>query len=57
MENVKVGSTVTQYALKPRSAINVSKISTLQGNLALALASPTGTVRVEALYLGNHLLE
>ena len=56
MENVKVGSTVTQYALKPRSAINVSKISTLQGNLALALASPTGTVRVEAPIPGKSLV-
>ena len=56
MENVKVGSTVTQYAVKPRSVTNISKISSLQGNLALALASPTGSVRIEAPIPGKSLI-
>ena len=56
MENVKVGSSVTQYALRPRSVTNVAKIATLQSNLALALASPTGTVRIEAPIPGKSLI-
>jgi len=56
MENVKVGSSVTQYALRPKSVTNVAKIVTLQSNLALALASPTGTVRIEAPIPGKSLI-
>ncbi len=56
MENVKVGSSVTQYAVRPRSVTNISKISSLQGNLALALASPTGSVRIEAPIPGKSLI-
>ncbi|MFZ2663900.1 MAG: DNA translocase FtsK 4TM domain-containing protein [Patescibacteria group bacterium] len=56
MDNVKVGSSVTQYAVKPRSVTNISKISSLQGNLALALASPTGSVRIEAPIPGKSLI-
>lgn len=55
-ENVKVGSSVTQYAVKPKSVTNISKISNLQGNLALALASPTGSVRIEAPIPGKSLI-
>jgi len=55
-ENVKVGSSVTQYAVRPRSVTNISKISSLQGNLALALASPTGSVRIEAPIPGKSLI-
>ncbi len=46
--STKVGSSVTQYALRTKSVTKVSKIASLQENLALALASPTGSVRVEA---------
>jgi len=56
MENVKVGSSVTQYAVKPKSVTNIAKISSLQGNLALALASPTGDVRIEAPIPGKSLI-
>ena len=56
MENVKVGSSVTQYALRPKSVTNIAKIATLQGNIALALASPTGTVRIEAPIPGKSLI-
>ncbi len=55
-ENVKVGSSVTQYAAKPKSVTNIAKISSLQGNLALALASPTGSVRIEAPIPGKSLI-
>jgi S-DNA-T family DNA segregation ATPase FtsK/SpoIIIE len=55
-EDVKVGSSVTQYAVRPRSVTNISKISSLQGNLALALASPTGSVRIEAPIPGKSLI-
>ena len=48
VSDVKVGSSVTQYVLKPRSVTKISRISSLQDNLALALASPTGSVRIEA---------
>lgn len=51
--NVEMGSpnfgpTVTQYTLQASSGTKVAKIASLQNDLALALASPTGTVRVEA---------
>ena len=46
--DVKVGSSVTQYVVKPKSVTKISRISSLQDNLALALASPTGSVRMEA---------
>jgi len=46
--NTKVGPSVTRYALKTKSVTKVSKIASLHENLALALASPNGSVRVEA---------
>ncbi|GIW69483.1 MAG: hypothetical protein KatS3mg101_0230 [Patescibacteria group bacterium] len=46
--STKVGPSVTRYALRPKSVTKVSKIASLHENLALALASPTGSVRVEA---------
>lgn len=46
--DVKVGSSVTQYVVVPKSVTKISRISSLQDNLALALASPTGSVRIEA---------
>lgn len=46
--DIKVGSSVTQYSLQPKSVTKVSKIASLHENLALALASPTGSVRIEA---------
>ncbi len=42
------GPSVTQYVIDTSSGTKVSKIVNLQSDLALALASPTGTVRVEA---------
>ncbi len=48
ISSTKIGPSVTRYALKTKSVTKVSKISSLHENLALALASPTGSVRVEA---------
>ncbi len=43
-----VGSSVTQYSLLTKSVTKVSKIASLHEDLAMALASPTGSVRIEA---------
>jgi len=56
IEDIKVGSSVTQFSLRPRSVTKVSKISSLQENLAMALASPNGTVRIEAPIPGKSLI-
>lgn len=42
------GPAVTQYVIDSSSGTKISKIVNLQYDLALALASPTGTVRIEA---------
>lgn len=46
--STKIGPSVTQYALRTKSVTKVSKIASLHEDLAMALASPTGSVRVEA---------
>jgi len=46
--DVMVGPTVTQYALNIALGTKVSRISNLKTDLALALAAPTGAVRIEA---------
>ncbi len=46
MEGVDVGPTVAQYALRPPSGVNLSKISALDRNLALALEAQQ--IRIEA---------
>ncbi len=46
--DVRTGPTVTQYALNIALGTKVSRISNLKTDLALALAAPTGTVRIEA---------
>jgi len=45
---VNLGPAVTQYALEIPLGTKISKITALQNDLALALATPTGTVRIEA---------
>ncbi|MBN1162231.1 DNA translocase FtsK 4TM domain-containing protein [Patescibacteria group bacterium] len=54
--DVKAGPTVTQYQLKPKSGTKVSKIANLHNDLAMALASKTGTVRIEAPIPGKSLI-
>ncbi|OGC46352.1 hypothetical protein A2V49_03595, partial [candidate division WWE3 bacterium RBG_19FT_COMBO_34_6] len=44
----QIGPTFTKYMLESPPGVRVAKISNLQGDLALALASPTGAVRIEA---------
>jgi S-DNA-T family DNA segregation ATPase FtsK/SpoIIIE len=46
--DVMVGPAVTQYALNIALGTKVSRISNLKTDLALALAAPTGSVRIEA---------
>ncbi len=45
---VNLGPTITQYALEIPMGTKLSKILTLQNDLALALATSTGNVRIEA---------
>ncbi len=54
--DIKPGPSVTQYALRAATGTKISKISTLQYDLALALASPTGSVRIEAPIPGKALI-
>lgn len=54
MSEVNIGPTVTQYTLKPAEGIKLSKITALQNDLALALASPT--IRIEAPIPGRSLV-
>ena len=54
MDEVNVGPTVTQYTLKPAEGIKLSKITTLQNDLALALASQS--IRIEAPIPGRSLV-
>ncbi len=50
---INYGPSVTQYALEAASGI---RISSLHHDLALALASPTGSVRIEAPIPGKSLI-
>jgi len=54
MADVKVGPTVTQYALKPADGVKLSQITTLHNDLALALASHP--IRIEAPIPGKSLV-
>ncbi|MDD5098577.1 MAG: DNA translocase FtsK 4TM domain-containing protein [Candidatus Pacebacteria bacterium] len=54
MAEINIGPTVTQYTLKPAEGIRLSKITTLQNDLALALASPT--IRIESPIPGRSLV-
>jgi len=53
---VNVGPTVTQFALEAASGTKLTKITTLQRDLAMALASSTGSVRIEAPIPGRSLV-
>ena len=53
MGKVNVGPTVTQYTLKPAMGIKLSKITSLQNDLALALAAHS--LRIEAPIPGKSL--
>lgn len=53
---INYGPTVTQYALQVARGTRLSKITTLGNDLALALAAPTGRVRIEAPIPGRSLV-
>lgn len=54
--DIQVGPSVTQYALDAEIGTKISKITSLQYDLALALSSPTGSVRIEAPIPGKNLI-
>ncbi|MDD5568874.1 MAG: DNA translocase FtsK 4TM domain-containing protein [Candidatus Pacebacteria bacterium] len=54
MDEINIGPTVTQYTLKPAEGIKLSKITALQNDLALALASQS--IRIEAPIPGRSLV-
>lgn len=54
--DVNRGPAVTQYALRIASGTKLTKITTLQNDLALALAAPTGQIRIEAPIPGKSLV-
>lgn len=54
MAEVNIGPTVTQYTLKPAEGVKLSKILTLQNDLALALAAHP--LRLEAPIPGRSLV-
>jgi len=53
---INKGPTVTQYALEIVMGTKLSKITGLANDLALALAAPTGQVRIEAPIPGRSLV-
>lgn len=53
---VNSGPAVTQYAIEIALGTKVSKITSLSSDLALALAAPTGAVRIEAPIPGRNLV-
>lgn len=54
MSDVKVGPTVTQYALRPAQGVKLARIVALQNDLALALAAHP--IRIEAPIPGKSLV-
>jgi len=53
---VNLGPAVTQYALEIAMGTKLSKITSLSNDLALALAAPTGQIRIEAPIPGRSLV-
>lgn len=53
---VNYGPSVTQYALEITKGTRLSKITSLSTDLALALAAPTGQIRIEAPIVGRSLV-
>ncbi|MCL4382573.1 MAG: DNA translocase FtsK [Patescibacteria group bacterium] len=53
---INLGPAVTQYALGIALGTKLSKITSLSNDLALALAAPTGQIRIEAPIPGRNLV-
>ncbi len=56
VSEINEGPTVSQYALEIVRGTKLTKITTLANDLALALAAPTGQVRIEAPIPGRSLV-
>jgi S-DNA-T family DNA segregation ATPase FtsK/SpoIIIE len=56
VKEINFGPTVTQYAIEITMGTKLSKITALANDLALALAAPTGQVRIEAPIPGRSLV-
>lgn len=53
---VNMGPAITQYALEIALGTKLTKITALSNDIALGLAAPTGTVRIEAPIPGKSLV-
>jgi S-DNA-T family DNA segregation ATPase FtsK/SpoIIIE len=56
VKEVNYGPSVTQYALEITRGTKLSKVTGLATDLALALAAPTGQIRIEAPIAGRNLV-
>lgn len=56
VREINPGPAVTQYALEVASGTKLAKINALGSDLALALAAPTGQIRIEAPIPGRSLV-
>lgn len=56
VSEVNLGPAVTQYALEIAMGTKLSKLTSLSNDLALALAAPTGQIRIEAPIPGRSLV-
>lgn len=54
--DVRFGPSVTQYAISITQGTKLSRVTTLSTDLALALAAPTGQIRIEAPIAGTSLV-
>lgn len=54
MDEISVGPTVTRYAMKPAQGVRLTRIASLQNELALALAAKS--IRIEAPIPGRSLV-
>ena len=53
---INLGPSVTQYALETVQGTKIARITNLDKDLALSLASPTGSIRIEAPIPGKSLI-
>ncbi len=53
---ISVGPRVVQYALSITVGTKVARVKSLENDLALALAAPSGTIRIEAPIAGTSLI-
>jgi S-DNA-T family DNA segregation ATPase FtsK/SpoIIIE len=56
VSEVNLGPAVTQYALEVATGTKLSKLTSLNSDLALALAAPQGLIRIEAPIAGRSLV-